>query len=139
MGPHGLEEYRRETWALIPCPLEWERFLAADRAFFASQGGEVSVGGRLPELYRAVGLEVVETVPTVKVGGPGSAVWKWLWAYSLSVMDRYSAIPPFTKAQAARLRRRWLAAAREKTSLAIAPAVLDVVGRKPRREEGRAS
>ena len=132
-GLLALEEYRRETWTLIPCPPEWERFLAADRAFFASQGGEVSVGGRLPELYREVGLELVETVPTLKVGGPASPVWKWLWAYSLSVMDRYAAIPPFTQAQAARLRRAWLAAAREKTSLAIAPAVLDVVGRKPRR------
>jgi len=129
----AIEDYHRETFALIPRPSEWEDLLAADRAFYASQGGDVSVGGRLPDLYRKVGLQVVEIVPTIKVGRPGSPVWRWLSAYFLGVMDRYADCPPFTKAKAARLRRRWLAAAREKTSLMIAPAVLDVVGRKPRR------
>jgi len=131
-GRLAIEDYHRETFALVPRPPEWADFLAAERAFFASQGGDVSVGGRLPELYRRAGLEVLETVPTIKVGRPGDPVWKWLSAYFLGVMDRYSEFPPFTKAKARHLRRWWLSAAREKSSRMIAPAVLDVVGRKPR-------
>jgi SAM-dependent methyltransferase len=131
-GLLAIEDYHRETWALVPRPAEWSDFLAADRAFFASEGGDVSVGGRLPALFRRAGLEVVETTPTIKVGRPGSRVWDWLWSYYASVVDRYAEVPPFTKRSAARLGRQWRAAAREPTSLVIAPALLDVVGRRPR-------
>lgn len=132
-GLLALQEYHRETWALIPRPPEWTNFLTADGAFFASQGGDVSVGGRLPDLYGKVGLQVVEMTPTIMVGRPGSAVWRWLTTYFLGIADRYAEVPPLTRARAAGLKRRWLAAARRRTSLMIAPAVLDVVGRKPRR------
>jgi SAM-dependent methyltransferase len=129
-GRIALQDYHRETWALVPRPAEWWDFLAADRAFFATQGADVNVGGRLPDLYRKVGLEVVETVPTVKLGHPGSAVWNWLTSYFLSVAERYARCPPLTRAKVERLRRHWVAAQRRRTSLLIAPAVLDVVGRK---------
>jgi hypothetical protein len=105
--------------------------LAADRAFFASQGGDASIGGKLAGLYRKVGLEVVEAEATVKVGGPGTAVWSWVSTYFMGVMDRLAEHAPFSRPVAARLRRAWRAAARERGSLLIAPAVLDVVGRKP--------
>jgi len=130
-GRIALQDYHRETWTLVPRPPEWADFLAADHAFFATEGGDASVGGRLPEMFRRAGLRVVETVPTVKFGGPGSPVWSWLTSYFLSVTDRYARCPPLTKKKVGRLRRHWLAAQRQRTSLLIAPAVLDVVGRKP--------
>jgi SAM-dependent methyltransferase len=132
-GLLAIEDYHRETWALVPPPAEWADYLAADRNFFASEGGDASVGGRLPELFRRAGLELVETTATVKVGRPGSRVWSWLWSYYWSVADRYANVPPFTREKAARLRRSWRAASGHATSLVIAPALLDVVGRKPRR------
>jgi SAM-dependent methyltransferase len=131
-GLLALEDYCRDTFSLVPRPAAWEDFMAADRAFFASQGGDASVGARLPELYRKAGLEVVETVPTIKIGRPGSAVWEWASTYFLGVMATYGELAPFTKAKASDVRRRWLAAARDTTSLLIAPTVLDVVGRKPK-------
>ena len=136
LKPGGLlavQDYHRETFALIPLPPEWADFLAADQGFFASQGGDASIGSRLPELYRRSGLDVVEIQPTIKVGHPDSPVWKWLSSYFLGVMDRLADIPPFSRAGASSLRRRWLRAARQPTSVMIAPTVLDVVGRKPLR------
>jgi SAM-dependent methyltransferase len=130
-GLIALEDYHRDSFALIPRPPEWLDFIAADRAFFAAQGSDANIGARLPDLYRAAGLEVVEVVPTIMTGRPGSAVWDWVSTYFLGVMNRYAGSAPFTKASAAALRRRWHRAAREKTSLIIAPTVLDVVGRKP--------
>jgi SAM-dependent methyltransferase len=130
-GRIAIQDYHRETFALIPRPTEWADFMAADRAFFASQGGDVSIGGRLPALYRKVGLHTIDVTPTIKTGRPNSAVWRWLSTYFLGVMPRYAQFPPLTRAKAARLRRQWVASARDREALMIAPAVLDVVGRKP--------
>jgi SAM-dependent methyltransferase len=130
-GRIALEDYHRESLALIPRPPEWADFMAADRAFFASQGGDVSIGGALPALFRKAGLELSDLTPTVRVGRPGSAVWRWLSDYFLGVLDSYAAFPPFSPRAARSLRAHWTAAARDRRSLLIAPTLLDVVGRKP--------
>jgi SAM-dependent methyltransferase len=135
LKPGGLlavQDYHRETLQLLPRPRDWDDFLAADRAFFAAAGGDVSLGGRLPGLMRAAGLKVLPLAARVKSGGPGSPVWDWLSAYFLGVMPRYGAHRPFTPAKAARLAREWRAAARRPDSLLIAPALVDAVGRRPR-------
>ena len=131
-GRIALQDYHRETLALVPRPDDWFEFLAADRAFFASEGGDVSIGGRLSLLYRRVGLETIDTAVTIKTGRPGTPVWRWLTTYFMGVIDRMGAFAPFSGRAATRLRREWLAAGRRKTSLLISPAVVDVVGRKPR-------
>lgn len=129
-GILAIEDYHRETFAMVPRPEEWRRFLAADLAFFASKGGDASIGGRLPQIFRDAGLQVDDLTVTIKSGHPGSAVWTWLSTYSLGVLDRYAMFPPFTRRDAANLRRHWLAASRHKVSLLIGPALLDIVGRK---------
>lgn len=129
-GILAIQDYYRETLSLVPRPEEWTRFILADLAFFASQGGYASIGGYLPQMYRRAGLKVEDINVTVKSGRPGSAVWTWLSTYFLGVLDRYAKFPPFTTGDAKRLRGHWLAASREPTSLLIAPALLDVVGRK---------
>ena len=131
-GLLAIQDYHRETLAMVPRPEAWTRFALADLAFFASQGGYASIGGYLPQMYRRAGLDVQDVVLTVKSGRPGSAVWTWLSTYFLGVLDRYAKFAPFTRRDAQRLRRHWLAASREKTSLLIGPALLDVVGRKRR-------
>jgi SAM-dependent methyltransferase len=131
-GRIALQEYHRETFTLVPRPEGWQDFLDADQAFFRSEGGDASLGSSLPALYREAGLEVVEVRPEIKVGGPGSPVWEWVTTYFMGVMDRLATHPPFDREKARRLRSAWRAAERRKTSLMIAPAVLDVVGRRPR-------
>lgn len=129
-GLLAIEDYYRRTFTLVPLPRDWENFIQADLAFFASQGGDANIGARLPELFDRAGLTTVEVTPTIKSGGPRSAVWRWLSAYFLGVLDRLAGLPPFDAAQARRLRKQWLAAAERPESLMVAPMVIDVVGRK---------
>jgi SAM-dependent methyltransferase len=129
-GRLALEDYFRDSFALLPLPADWPDFMAADRAFFATQGGDINIGARLPALFRKVGLTVTEVTPTIKTGGPGSPVWNWLSTYFLGIMDRYARLPPFSPRQALRVVRDWRAAARHSTSIMISPTVLDVIGRK---------
>jgi SAM-dependent methyltransferase len=131
-GRIAIEDYLRGSMALVPYPTEWEAFAEADRAFFATQGGDANIGARLPELFRKVALTVDEVTPTTRVGRPGSPAWKWMTEYFLGVMDRYGELPPFTPAGARSLRKKWLAAQKHATSFVVGPTVLDVVGRKRR-------
>jgi SAM-dependent methyltransferase len=131
-GRLAIEDYCRGSLRMVPEPPEWDRFLLADLAFFASQGGDANIGARLPALYKKAGLDVVDVTPTTKVGRPGSLEWDWMSTYFLGVLPRYGRLRPFSSAGAASLRRQWLAAARRRTSLLISPTVVDVVGRKSR-------
>jgi SAM-dependent methyltransferase len=130
-GRIALQEYHRETFAIVPLPDRWQTFLAAERHVYGAAGGDVTIGGRLPHLFDDVGLDVVEVVPTVMTGGPDTAVWAWVSDYYVPILSRYTQYKPFNQAAAARLRRQWLSAARQPSSMMIAPAVLDVVGRRP--------
>jgi SAM-dependent methyltransferase len=129
-GLLAIEDYFRDTFMMIPTPREWPEFLHADHAFFATQGGDASIALSLPAHFGAAGLDLVDVTPHVKWGHPGSAVWQWISTYFFGVFDRLAAHRPFTPAKATRLRKHWLAAAQNKASLIIAPAVVDVVGRR---------
>jgi SAM-dependent methyltransferase len=127
-GLLAIEDYHRETLSMIPRPPEWHDFMAADAAFFATQGGNASIADLLPALYEQAGLRVTGITPTIRTGHPGSPVWRWLSSYFLGVMDQLGEVPPFDRSQARSLRRRWLANAKKPTSLLIGPALIDVVG-----------
>src|SRR5580765_1056671 len=58
-GRLAIEDYCRGTLRMVPEPPEWNHFLEADLAFFASQGGDANIGARLPSLYESAGLNVV--------------------------------------------------------------------------------
>ena len=131
-GLLAIQDYVRDTHTMVPRPVEWTNFMAADRAFFASEGGDANIGGRLPSLYEDAKLEVVSVTPTVRVCTPGSPVWRWITDYFFGVLDRIAEFPPFSPEEASRFRAHWIAAQRKKTSLMIAPTVVDVVGRRPR-------
>jgi len=131
-GYLAIQDYHRDTLTLVPRPAEWSDFLAADRKFFASQGGDASIGGKMPDLMRRAGLSVGPVVPTIKTGGPGTNEWEWATTYFRGVMKAMSAFRPLTPRKGARLLAHWRAIERRPSSLLIAPAVLDVLGRKPR-------
>lgn len=99
-GRIALQDYHRPTMALYPRPRDWDAFLAADAAFFATQGGDASVGGRLPQLYRAAGLRPLEARAHLKTGFPGSPEWNWVTEYFLGVMPRLAGLGGFTPAAA---------------------------------------
>lgn len=131
-GLLAIEDYHRDAIGMYPRPPFWEDFVIADRAWFATQGGDLNVAGRLPKLFRKAGLKLVEVAPHIKTGRPGSAVWKWAETYFLTYLGEIAQNKPFSPAKARAFRRGWLAAKRDPDSLFVSPAMLDVVGRKPR-------
>ncbi len=132
-GVLAIQDYHRDTFMLVPRPERWDDFITADRAFFASQGGNVSIGVRLPGMMEAAGLRVSSIEQTTKADHPGSPTWNWVTNYMLSVVDRLDHSPSFDRRAALGLKRDWLEAGKNRSTLLIAPCVLDVVAQKPRR------
>lgn len=140
LRPGGLlviQDYYRNTFCLVPRPADWDALVAADLAFFATQGGDGNAGTELPRWYRDAGLETESVDATTMTGHPGSAVWSWLSNYFLGVLDQYAQLPPLSAEAARRIEVAWREAANDPSSLLIAPTVLDVVGRKPYHPEQR--
>jgi ubiquinone/menaquinone biosynthesis C-methylase UbiE len=129
-GILAIQDYYRDTLALLPLPHDWQDFMAADHAFFSSEGGNANIGGILPHYFQQSQLKLVELKATIKQGHPGSVEWNWLSDFFLGVLDQYSKLKPFSKAKANALRASWESARKNKSSLLIAPTVLDVVGKK---------
>ncbi len=130
-GILAIQDYHRKSMALYPPPRDWAALMAADQAFFKTQGGNGNIGGCLPELYKISGLRPETAHATLKTGFPGSPVWRWASWYFLGAMPRLGKLRPFTPAAARRTSAAWRAAARRPESLFVAPAVLDAVARKP--------
>ena len=118
---------------LYPTPKDWNELFAADIAFFKTQGGDASIGGRLPALFIKARLIPESVRAELKTGSPGSDVWTWASWYFLGVMPRLGKIKPFSPSAARRVCAAWRAAAKRPDSLFVAPAVLDCVARKLRR------
>lgn len=131
-GRLAIQDYHRETMALEPRPRDWDALAEADKRFFATQGGDASIGRKLPALYKKAGLELADVKAELKTGAPGSMVWTWASTYFLTYMPQLGKVRPMTPAAARRMSADWRAAGRRTDSLFIAPSVLDVVGRKPR-------
>lgn len=73
LAPGGLlaiEDYHRDSVAMYPPIPNWADMVRADKAWFASQGGNLNIAGLLPGLYRKLGLELVEVMPHIKTGRP---------------------------------------------------------------------
>jgi len=132
-GRIAIQDYHRESMALYPAPRDWPALMAADQAFFKTQGGDASIGGRLPALYKKAGLAPESAHATLKTGFPGSATWTWASWYFLGMMPRLGKLKPFSPVAARRTAAAWRAAGRRPDSLFVAPAVIDAVARKPRR------
>jgi SAM-dependent methyltransferase len=129
-GVLAVEDYVRETFVMVPSLPHWRDFIAADQAWFATQGGNISAGALMPGLMRAAGLDVIDVTPTIRHGHPGSPTWEWLSRFFLEKLPEYGQVPPLTPDHATELEVAWRAAAEDPSHLVIAPALLDVAGRK---------
>lgn len=131
-GVMAIQDYsHRASFSVYPRPQDWSDFLEADRRFFAAEGGDIDVGGRLPESCERAGLEVVDVTPIHTCGRPDSLVWRWLWEYAQSVQDTLAGIAPLDARKMDRLMHEWSVAAENRWSFVTAPTLVDVVAKRP--------
>ncbi|HUF47178.1 MAG TPA: methyltransferase domain-containing protein [Vicinamibacterales bacterium] len=99
-------------------------------------GGSLDIAGRLPALFRAVGLRTTHVEPLDQVARPGEPVWEWVSTFQRlhlpALVDRgYLAAGELAAHEA-----WWMTLAGNPDAVFFAPPVLGVVGVKECRGQG---
>lgn len=129
-GLMAIQDYHRDSLALYPKFETWDTMLRAERTWYGTHGGDLNVGARMPDLMRRAGLEIVDVIPHIKVGRPGSDVWQWAENFFIGRLKDLAKHFPFSSERAKRFRKDWMKAKKNPGSLFVSPVVLEVVGRK---------
>lgn len=128
-----IEDYHDyEGMTLHPrCP-EFAPVIAAARRWFLGAGGGLQVAGRLPRLYRKLGLELIEFRPNIQTGAGSSDLFVWADLFFMGHLDSMVATAGLAPKDAAAFRKAWRAAARRPETRFVSPIVFDAAGRRPR-------
>jgi SAM-dependent methyltransferase len=127
-GIIALQDYYYEGLSLFPRGGAWDRMADVVRAYYRSGGGDAYVTGRLPILFRKVGLELIDFTPTCLAGGPKSGVMEWahrFFSTHTQMMVEKGIIP---QKEVDAILADWNAHRQNPDALFFSPLVVDVAG-----------
>ncbi len=129
-GVFAVMEYVQfRTLSLWPRGERFRRLYDAVHELIARSGGDADVGGRVPELVQRAGLDVVELRPILRVGRPGSPLWRWLEATNANHPNLVDAAL-LTASELEAYTREWEERAGDPGAFFVAAPVLATIARK---------
>jgi ubiquinone/menaquinone biosynthesis C-methylase UbiE len=124
-----MEYVQFRSMSLWPTGDAFKKLYHAVHELIGRFGGNADIGGRVPDILTAHGFEVLEMMPMLRIGRPGSALWDWLDAthknhpnlveaglISQTDMDAYV--------------NEWAEASRDPSAFFTTPPVLATIARK---------
>lgn len=130
-GVLAIQDYYYEGLSLFPRGGAFDGAADAVRAYYRSVGGDPYVTGRLPSLFKRLGLELVEYAPHSLAGGPGSGVMEWGHRFFSrhfgSMVEKKILAPELGDAMLA----DWVSHRGNRDAIFFSPLVVDVAGRAP--------
>jgi SAM-dependent methyltransferase len=129
-GVLAVEDYNHEGISLFPESEGFRAVVRATRALWASRGGDMWLAARLPGVFRAAGLDLVDYVPTVLAGGPGSGVFRWADAFFPAHSENMVRAGLLTAAERERFLGEWAERLADPDATFFSPILLDVAGRR---------
>lgn len=130
-GVIAIQDYYYEGLSLFPRGGAFDRMPDVVRAYYKSGGGDAYITGRLPGLFRKMGLEVVDFSPHQLAGGPKSAPFQWAQRFFLPHIPLMAEKGLITEEEANAHTADWLAHAANPDALFFSPVVVDAAGKKP--------
>jgi SAM-dependent methyltransferase len=76
-GIIAVQDYYYEGLSLWPTGGPFDRMADVVRAYYRAAGGDPYVTGKLPGLFRAHGISLIEVSPHCIAGGPHSPIMEW--------------------------------------------------------------
>ncbi len=130
-GVLAVQDYNHEGISLFPESDGFRAVVAGTRRLYASRGGDIWVGARLPGILAASGLDLFDYAPTVLCGGPGSGAFRWADAFFPAHSEGMVKAGVLTAADRERFLRDWADRLQDPGAVFFSPILLDVAARKP--------
>lgn len=73
-----MEYVQFRSMSLWPNGEAFKKLYHAVHKLIGTFGGNADIGGHVPDILTAHGFEVLDMMPMLRVGRPGSALWDWL-------------------------------------------------------------
>lgn len=129
-GALAVEDYHHLGCAYYPSRPSFDEVVEGARRWFRLTGGNPRVAGELPAIYRRLGLKHVEVVPHLRVGEPGSELWRWGEMFFIDHLPNMIRDGAVTVVQARRFEKDLAALKKIPGALFVVPTIFDVVGRR---------
>lgn len=130
-GVFAVQDYNHEGVSLFPESEGFRAAIQATRELYRTTGGDTWVGGRLPGIFRAAGLECVSLVPNVLAGGPDSPAFRWADAFFPAHVDGMVEKGVLSAADRDRFRSEWAERRANPDAVFFSPIVVDAAARRP--------
>ena len=124
-----FEYFQFRSSALWPEGTYFGKVFDAVHSLIRAGGGDPDIGSRVPGLLDDAGCDVVELIPILRVGRPGSALWEWMDAHGLH-HGTLVAEGLLTAADLEGFNREWQEQANLPHAFFSAPPVLATIGCK---------
>jgi len=118
------------TMSLLPPSSAFDRAVKGCMDSFATAGGNIDVGARLPSLALDVGFEVVHVEPIARIGAVGSDEWRWLGEFLHDYVPKVVGEGRMDSDAASEFAREWQRRTTDGTGHIRAPTMLDIMLRK---------
>jgi ubiquinone/menaquinone biosynthesis C-methylase UbiE len=129
-GILAVQDYAYEGLSLYPRGGAFERMPETVRAYYRAAGGDPYIAARLPALFRAKGLTLVDYSPTCLAGGPASGVMEWAHRFFTAHVPLMRDRGLLSAAEADDVLRDWSDHRSNPDALFFSPLLVDVAGRK---------
>ncbi len=131
-GIIALMDYWYEGLSLYPQGGAFDGAAEAVRKYYRSGGGDPYVTGKIPGIFRAHDLEVVDFTPTQMAGGPNSDIIEWAHRFFVPHLPLMAEKGNCTKEEAEAMVKDWIAHRTNPNTIFFSPIVVHIAGRKRR-------
>ncbi len=124
-----MEYVQFRSMSLWPAGEAFKKLYHAVHELIGTFGGNADIGGRVPDILTAQGFEVLDLMPMLRVGRPGSALWDWLDATHKNHPNLVEA-GLISQADLDAYFREWAQAGKNPAAFFTTPPVLATIARK---------
>ncbi len=129
-GIVALMDYNYEGITRHPMTETFKEVPDAVRKYWLKGGGDPYIALRIPELYKKLGLTLIDYKPTVLAGDKDSDVFEWAHKFFSVHFDVMAKMGAISSREANEMLQDWLEHRYDSNAVFYSPIVVDMAGKK---------